>query len=89
LEAIDAQQQQRRASMQGRRMSLVEAIPDWPALKHAEKEVEVYKTMLWINVNRLVKQNHSQSYNIHMKTVSVKLLSYTYVALCHCFVWCF
>ena len=39
LEAMD--QQQRRASMQGRRLSLVEVIPDWPSLKHAEKEPEV------------------------------------------------
>jgi len=43
LEAMDAQQQQRRASMQGRRLSLVEAIPDWPSLKHPEKEAEVLR----------------------------------------------
>jgi len=46
LDTIEAQQQQRRASMSGRRMSLVEAIPDWPSLKHAEKEVEV-PTRTW------------------------------------------
>ncbi|XP_052800015.1 twitchin-like isoform X4 [Mya arenaria] len=46
LDTIEAQQQQRRASMQGRRMSLVEAIPDWPSLKHAEKEAE--KPEKWI-----------------------------------------
>lgn len=56
LEAFDAQQQQRRASMQGRRMSLVEAIPDWPALKKPEKEVEVYLTVLWICVKSFVNK---------------------------------
>ncbi|KAH3877136.1 hypothetical protein DPMN_000993, partial [Dreissena polymorpha] len=41
LEDFEIQQQHRRASMQGRRMSLVEAIPDWPSLKHPEKELEM------------------------------------------------
>ena len=56
LEAMD--QQQRRASMQGRRLSLVEVIPDWPSLKTPEKQVEVqthtsYKGEKKKNINML------------------------------------
>ena len=41
LDDFEMKQQQRRASMSGRRVSLVDAIPDFPSLKKVEKELEV------------------------------------------------
>lgn len=46
VEKLEAMEQQRRASMQQRRASLVDLIPDWPALKHTEAKKEVETEIL-------------------------------------------
>lgn len=41
VDKLEAMEQQRRTSMQQRRASLVDLIPDWPTLQHREKTREV------------------------------------------------
>ena len=41
VESLEASQKQRRASMQMRRASLAEVIPDWPTLNRAPKVEQV------------------------------------------------